>query len=67
MTGMSVEQAIRARRLDEVRRLLRETSLSAEEIAPRCGYENVSALRRAFVRDTGLTMGAWRRANADVK
>ena len=67
MTGMSVEQAIRARRLDEVRRLLRETSLSAEEIAPRCGYENVSALRRAFVRDTGLTMGAWRRANADAK
>ena len=64
MTGKSVKEAIRTRRLDEARRLLRETPLPAEEIAPRCGYENVSALRRAFVRDTGLTMGAWRRANA---
>ncbi len=67
MTGKSVEQAIRTRRLDEARRLLRETSLSAEEIAPRCGYENVSALRRAFVRDTGVTMGTWRRANSNAK
>ena len=67
MTGKSVEEALRTRRLDEARRLLRETPLPAEEIAPRCGYENVSALRRAFVRDTGLTMGAWRRANAPVR
>ncbi len=66
MTGKSVEEALRTRRLDEARRLLRETPLSAEEIAPRCGYENVSALRRAFVRDTGLTMGAWKRANATL-
>ena len=66
MTGKSVEEAIRMRRLDEARRLLRETPLSAEEIAPRCGYENVSALRRAFARETGLTMGAWRRANGNA-
>ena len=63
MTGKSVEEAIRTRRLDEARRLLRETPLSVEEIAPRCGYESANARRRAFVRDTGLTMGAWRRAN----
>ena len=67
MTGKSVEQAIRTRRLDEARRLLRETHLSAEEIAPRCGYESISALRRAFVRSTGLTMGAWRRAYGNAE
>ena len=66
MTGKSVEETIRTRRLDEARRLLRETPLSVEEIAPRCGYESANALRRAFVRDTGLTMGAWRRANGSV-
>ena len=67
ITGKSVEEAIRTRRLDEVRRLLRETRLSGEEIAPRCGYESVSALRRAFVRSTGLTMGAWRRAYGNAE
>ena len=62
MTGRSVEQALKTRRIDEARRLLRETSFSAEEICGRCGYDNASALRRAFVQETGLTMGAFRRS-----
>ena len=62
MTGRSVEQALKTRRIDEARRLLRETSLPAEEICGRCGYDNVSALRRAFVQETGITMGAFRRS-----
>ena len=64
MTGKSIVRAIRERRLDEARRYLRETSMTAEEIAPLCGYESASALHRAFTRDTGITMGAWRRGNA---
>ncbi|MBR3087310.1 MAG: substrate-binding domain-containing protein [Kiritimatiellae bacterium] len=59
-TGKSVEQALRRRRLDEARRLLRDTRLSVEELAPLCGYENASSLRRAFVRETGVTPMAWR-------
>ena len=61
MTGKSVVEAIRNRRLDEARRLLRETSLPAEEIASLCGYESASTLSRAFAKATGLTPGAWRR------
>lgn len=60
MTGRSVEEALRKRRLDEACRLLRETPLSGEEIAPSCGYDNVCALRRAFHRELGMTMGEWR-------
>lgn len=61
MTGKSVVQAIRDRRLDEARRLLRETSLPADEIASLCGYESASTLSRAFAKATGLPPGAWRR------
>lgn len=60
MTGRSIVRAIRERRLDEARRYLRETSMTAEEIAPLCGYESASALHRAFSRETGTTMGRWR-------
>ena len=64
MTGRSIARAIRERRLDEARRLLRESSMGIEEIAPLCGYESASALHRAFSRETGTTMGAWRRTVA---
>lgn len=60
MTGRSVEKAIIARKLEEARRLLRETPLPAEEIAPLCGYETASALRRAFKRELGTTLSTWR-------
>ena len=64
MTGRSIARAIRERRLNEARRLLRESSMGIEEIAPLCGYESASALHRAFSRETGTTMGAWRRTVA---
>lgn len=64
MTGRTIVRAIRERRLDEARRLLRETSMGIEEIAPLCGYESASAFHRAFTRETGTTMGAWRRTVA---
>lgn len=60
LLGQSVEQAIRERRFAEVRRLLRHTALPAEAIAAQCGYESARALRRAFLRETGKTLSAWR-------
>lgn len=66
MTGKSVVQAIRERRLQEAKRLLRETTLTAEEIASLCGYESASTLSRAFAIATGLTPGAWRRKGAEA-
>lgn len=62
-TGMSIEGAIRRRRLDEARRLLRETRMTGEQIAERCGYESPCALRRAFRRAEGKTMAQFRAAS----
>ena len=65
MTGKSVVQAIRDRKLEEAKRLLRETTLPAEEIATLCGYESASTLSRAFSRETGQTIGVWRRESSN--
>ena len=65
MTGKSVVQAIRDRKLEEAKRLLRETTLPAEEIATLCGYESASTLSRAFSRETGQTIGSWRRESSN--
>lgn len=52
-------------RMYRVKTLLRETSLSVQEIAVRVGYDTGSALSRAFLRREGVAPGAWRqRADA---
>lgn len=61
MTGKSIAQALRERRLAEAQHLLRETSLPVEEIAPLCGYESASTLSRSFSRHVGTTICEWRR------
>ncbi|MEK8130416.1 AraC family transcriptional regulator [Paenibacillus filicis] len=48
-------------RLSRTCRLLEETSLSLEQIAPQCGYENGYYLSRIFTRKKGMTPSAYRR------
>ncbi len=52
----------RALRLSAARRLVETTAASVSEIATRCGYENPSALTRAFRAEHGTTPQALRRA-----
>jgi transcriptional regulator GlxA family with amidase domain len=42
-------------RLDEARRQIEDTELPAQAVAKRCGFGTVSSLRRAFVRQLGVT------------
>lgn len=56
----SMLQAITELRLQEVKRLLLATALSADQIAGRCGYRNAEVLRVLFKRATGLTLRQWR-------
>ena len=42
-------------RLDEARRQIEDTDLPAQAIAKRCGFGTVYSLRRAFVREFGVT------------
>ncbi|QPF88363.1 GlxA family transcriptional regulator [Bradyrhizobium genosp. L] len=42
-------------RLDEARRQIEDTDLPAQAVAKRCGFGTVYSLRRAFVRQFGVT------------
>lgn len=42
-------------RLDEARRQIEDTDLAAQVVAKRCGFGTVYSLRRAFVRQFGVT------------
>jgi LacI family transcriptional regulator len=58
--GHSILDAIRAVRLDRVRRLVAETDLPVSEITSRSGYQTDDHLRRLFKREFGLTMREYR-------
>lgn len=60
-TGMTAQQAILDRRLDEAHRLLLETSMSVTEIAFHCGFSSSSHLSTAFRRRYGSTPSTVRR------
>jgi AraC-like DNA-binding protein len=57
-----IEYATRLR-LEEVKRLLRETNETLDTIATRCGYENGSYLSRVFSAKVGITPSAFRKYN----
>lgn len=48
------------KRLAEARKLVASTSLGLDHIAARCGFEREETMRRAFVREVGLTPSSYR-------
>ena len=58
----SPAQLYRSIRLAEARRRLEQTRESVTEIAHRCGYEDPSAMTRAYRREYGKTPSATRKA-----
>lgn len=60
----SPAELLREARMEQARRLLRETRLSVREIARRCGFYHASAFARAFRRIEGLPPDEWRRHRA---
>ena len=56
----SILEAILARRLKEVKRLLRETDLRIAEIAVRCGYCDANYLKNLFKARFGVSMRSYR-------
>ncbi len=60
--GMAPRRLYRAVRLRAIRRLLENTALPIEEIAARGGYQNASAMTRAFRAEFGLSPSELRRA-----
>jgi AraC family transcriptional activator of pobA len=60
-TGRSLQRWITERRMDQARRLLRETDLTIEDIAASVGYRHPSFFIRHFRRDHTVTPAVWRR------
>lgn len=58
--GMTPGKYYRLFRLQHARYLAQETRLSAEQIALRCGFSGASSLGRAFLREFGSPISAFR-------
>ena len=62
--GKSIRQAIEERRLSEAARLLRQTALTVQEIARRCGFSGQNRLSHVFKTRFGLAPEHWRLARS---
>ena len=60
-TGKSILEEIQEVRLEKVFFLLQRTGKPLEVIAASCGYRTADALRRVFLKRTGMSMRQWRK------
>jgi LacI family transcriptional regulator len=66
LLGHSPGEELRRARLDRVKQLLRETTLTLEEIAESAGFANANTLCEQFRKQTGTTPGSYRKENMRV-
>lgn len=62
--GQTPLEYLQGSRVENTKRLLATTQLGLDEIAHRVGYEDPGSLRRIFVREAGISPGAYRRSFA---
>lgn len=63
--GKTVIEALTAIRLEHAQKLLRQTELSVEEIAARCGFSERRYFTKCFRRASGYSPSLWRQCNRD--
>ncbi len=61
-TGSTFVEHLQRLRVDEACRLLRESSMTVQEVALQCGFEEAPYFCRVFKRVTGRTAGGYRKA-----
>ena len=59
-TGHSILDEIHAVQLERVKTLLLDGNRQLKSIGDFCGFTNPNSLRKFFLRETGMTMSAWR-------
>jgi len=64
-TGRSFLEEIHAVQLERAKQLLRDTSVQLKAISDFCGFENPNSLRKFFLKETGMTMSAWRLSSGE--
>lgn len=62
-TGHSILEEIHAVQLESAKRMLETTDVPLKALSDFCGFENPNSLRKFFLRETGSTLRAWRRAH----
>lgn len=62
-TGRTILEEIHAVRLERVKTLLADPGMRLKSISDFCGFASPSTLRKFFLRETGVTMSAWRKTN----
>jgi len=66
-TGHSILDEIHVVQLGLVKRYLANPYQQLEQISSFCGFRNPNSLRKFFMRETGMTMSAWRRQVGEGK
>lgn len=61
-TGQTFVEYLSSVRVEEAKRLCRNTTLTINEIAEQCGYLNITYFCKVFKRLTGKTIGEYRKA-----
>lgn len=61
-TGRSILEEIHARRLERAKELLRNPNQNLKSICDFCGFRTPGTLRKFFLKETGMTMSAYRAA-----
>ena len=61
LTQLDTQTCIRAARIAEAKRLLRETDMPVLDIANRCGFDTASYFSRVFHREEGISPSDYRR------
>jgi AraC-like DNA-binding protein len=65
-TGLTFSQYLRQIRIEKAKQLLRQTDLSASEIARQVGYADYFHFSRTFKRETGCSPAAFAKQSSDM-
>lgn len=63
-TGHSILEEIHRVQLERIKQILTESDRLFKSISDFCGFTNPNSLRKFFKRETGMTLGEWKRRNA---
>lgn len=64
-TGHTILQEIHAIRLERAKTLLKDPNRLLKSISDFCGFKDPNSLRKFFLKETGMTMSAWREKARD--
>ena len=61
--GHSILDEIQSVRLDRAKQLLLNPNQDIKSISDFCGFKNPNSLRKFFLKETGMTLSAWRKSH----